>query len=66
MVQSFHPNFDPASSEVITTVIAAGEAGKHPRGRDREIRPGTRRPQNAMMRLAVLNALRPATCYSRF
>lgn len=66
MVQSFHANFDHASSAVISTVIGNGEEGKNLTGSFRGIRRDTRPPQNAMVRLAVLNALRPATCYSRF
>lgn len=65
MVQSFHANFDHASSAVISTIIGASEEGKYSPGSIRVIRRDTPPPHNAMIRLAVLNALRPTTGYSR-
>jgi hypothetical protein len=63
--QLFHTNFDHASSAVTSTLLDDWEGGKNMLGSSRGIRPTARPPQDAMIRLAVLNALRPVTYYAR-
>ena len=63
--QLFHANFDHASSAIISTLIDDCEGGTIMLGSSRGIRPAARPPQDAMIRLAVLNALRPVTHYAR-
>jgi len=65
IAQTVPSNINNASSAVIGPLVADDAIAKPRLGSIRRIQPATRPPQNGMMRLAVLNALRPATYYSR-
>jgi len=66
LVSSLPAHVDHASDAIISTIIGECGVAKRQLPSTRAVRRAIRPPQNSMMRLAVLNALRSGSCYSRF
>jgi hypothetical protein len=64
-VQSGSANSDNGSGEIVSTIIGNFTTGKNLFENAHDVHRHIRTPRNSMVRLAVLNALRPATCFSR-